>query len=779
MTVAAKNPVTFLDHLQTNIESALRSPEGVEPPTVILWTDPDSQWKPLLPTLVKAIPHLFAFGAYNLEERTGPVIWLKCIVDRTLPGISPPTETVPILYLPGVDRQQLRAGSDRPEHLQPLVELQYRGTVWHQRNGRDWTVEAFLTSEHGLGLDVLLDNATRQAMVRALAVLATESVGNLRGHRLEADDFDRLLVSDPLRDLLSWMSDPDGFRQRCDEPRWQTFCTVMSREYELDPDKGPTEAGQALREGGGKWDAVWERFCEAPRIYRGISSLLREVGPPKNQLLFMAEDRDPKRNADDEVSLRAALEDAASLPHHEACDRVLQLEKKHAARREWIWSELGESTWAIALEPLAVLATSAQKPLGGAALRDVIDSYVNDGWRCDRAALDALACVSAPADVTLMAKVQRCLYEPWLDTSARHFQSLTGNNGLALKELVSGIKSEKETCVLFADGLRFDVAGQVQEVLEARGVRIRLDHRVAPTPTVTATAKPVASPANSDCGSTDAAEDFAPVIKDTGLKTNAQRLRNVMKESGVIVLLAEDSQMPTNAEKGGWSEVGQLDSLGHKLGARLVTQINTEVETIADRVVELLDAGWTRVKVVTDHGWLLMPGGLRKDNMPKYLTETKWSRCAIVKGESATDMPTYAWHWNPHVRVASSPGAGSFAANTEYSHGGVSVQECVVPELVAERGAERASAKIKNICWRGMRCRIAVDTNMVGLKIDLRLNWKQSATSIVAAVKDVEGDSETSVVVKDDSNEGMAAAVVVLDANGQVLDQKTTTVGGE
>ena len=310
-------------------------------------------------------------------------------------------------------------------------------------------------------------------------------------------------------------------------------------------------------------------------------------------------------------------------------------------------------------------------------------------------------------------------------------------------------------------------------------MRIRLEHRVAPTPTVTATAKPVASPAHPDCGSTDAAEDFAPAIKATGQKSNAQRLRNLMKEAGVLVLLPEDSQMPASAEKGGWSEVGQLDSLGHKLGARLVTQINTEVETIADRVMELLHAGWARVKVVTDHGWLLMPGGLRRDDMPKYLTETKWSRCAVVKGESATDMPTYAWHWNPHVRVASPPGVGSFATNTEYSHGGVSVQECVVPELTAERGAERASAKIRSISWRGMRCRIAVESNMAGLKIDLRLNWKQPATSIVAAVKDVEGDGETSVVVKDDANEGMAAAVVVLDANGQVLDQKTTTVGGE
>ena len=53
--------------------------------------------------------------------------------------------------------------------LQPLVELQYRGEVWHQRNGRDWTVEAFLVSEDGLDLDVARDTQTREAILRAIS----------------------------------------------------------------------------------------------------------------------------------------------------------------------------------------------------------------------------------------------------------------------------------------------------------------------------------------------------------------------------------------------------------------------------------------------------------------------------------------------------------------------------------------------------------------------------------------------------------------------------------
>ncbi|MBK8767857.1 MAG: BREX-1 system phosphatase PglZ type B [Burkholderiaceae bacterium] len=520
MNLLASGSVTLLDALTASLITATRSPEGVADPVALLWTDADGQWRPLLSALQKACAHLYVLGDYAPARRTGPAIWLKCVVDRTLPDLAPPPGTVPILYLPGVSRQELRAGGDCPDLLHPLIELQYRGAVWHQKNGRDWTVEAFMTSEAALGLDLSLDMRTREALMRALPVLATEPIAPLRGRRLDADDFDRLSVGDPVRDLLGWMSEPEAFQARCDTARWEAFRNICTREFGFDPDKdGPARAGDLMLNGNGKWEDVWRRFRDAPRGYPGVTELLRHARPRD---LLVDRARQPQVNDEQEAQLRYALEAAVAMPHEKLCARVLELESENRDRRSWVWSDLGYSMMAHALEPLARLATLARSALGGVSLAAMAADYATDGWRCDRAALDAMNQSKSPADNALVAKVVRALYAPWLDKSARKFQELAAQNEAEYRRLVSGVKAEPETCLVFADGLRFDVAGMLQERLEQRGLRVKLGHRLAPFPTVTATAKPIASPAHAACEGRRIGGGFQPC--PFGQQTAGERL---------------------------------------------------------------------------------------------------------------------------------------------------------------------------------------------------------------------------------------------------------------
>lgn len=770
-------PQTLVDALTLSLAAAMRSPDGVADPSVLLWTDADGEWRPLISALRKTSPHIYTLGAYDPAAKSGPPIWLKCVVDRALPDVAPPYGQVPILYLPGVSRQDLRAGGDCPPRLQPLIELQYRGAVWHQKNGRDWTVEAFLVSESGLGLDVTLDARTREAIVRSLPALAVEPVQSLRGRRLDADDFDRLTVGDPIRDLLSWMAGPESFQSRCDPGRWQTFKTICVRDFQFDPERdGPLGAADALLNKGGRWEEVWRRFRDAPRAYAGVADLLRSAKP--NDLLT-DQSRQPQVNETQEMELRYALGTAAGLPHAEACQRIVELESRHRERRAWVWAELGQSTLAQALEPLSRLAKAAQATVGGVSAAAMAADYAAGAWRCDRAAIDSLMLPKAAADLALVTKVVDALYAPWLDKSARHFQELVFKNEADYRKAVGGVQAEAETCVLFADGLRFDIGAMLHERLEARGYRAKLTHRLAPVPTVTATAKPMASPAYGAVEGGASAETFAPVMAASKQPMTASRLRDEMARSDVDILEATEDPTPPRSKRGGWTEMGRLDELGHSLQGSLVRQIDAEVEAIAERIGVLLEHGWKRVRVVTDHGWLLLPGGLPKVDLPKFLVATKWARCAAVQGESSPAVPVFAWHWDAHARIACPPGIGAFASGVEYAHGGVSLQECVVPEIVVERAQGAARAQITEVQWRGMRCRVTVDTNAAGLRVELRRNWKQpdSESQRIAPIKELGSNGQASLAVERDEYEGTAAMAVVLDRDGRVLDYRTTTIG--
>lgn len=768
-------PKGLLDALEASFRDALRAPEGTAEPVALLWTDPEGQWAPLLSRLRAALPYVYTLGPYKPDERMGPAIWLRCVVDRTIAEIAPPEGRIPVLYLPNVGRQQLRAGADCPKAIEPLIELQYRGRAWHQRNGRDWTVEAFLSSDDGLRLEIAQDARTREAALRALPLLAEIPLDGLRERRLDADDFDRLTVTDPTRDLLRWMGAGDAARTTEDESRWKSFCSVCRAEFNFDPDKkSPADAASSLVEGKGKWNGVWQRFREAPRLYPGVARLLREI-PGQLKLGFDPE-RSPNANDKAEKELREALAGLESVPHMQAVDRVLALEEQHGRRRSWVWAELGESPLAKVLEPLARLASLARSPLGGATLEETISAYTSDGWKCDRAALESLCAVRAPADTGIVSGAVHALYKPWLDDSVRHFQSLVASAEDRSRRLVTGTTFEKDVCVIFVDGLRFDVAGMLGERLEARGLRIRLSHRLAALPTVTATAKPFATLVHDALEGGDDVIDFNPRLRNQSQPSTAQRLRDEMEARGVD-LLGDDLRPPRAGTTAAWRETGRLDELGHKLQGQLAMHLESELEQILDEIIGLLDLGWLRVRIVTDHGWLLLPGGLPRVELPSYLAATKWARCATVKGESKPNVPIYSWHWNVHVRIASPPGIGCFTSNNEYAHGGVSPQECIVPELVVERGGASAAATISKISWRGMRCRVSVVTNDPSVRADLRLNWKQAATSITASPKEVGPAAEASLAVADDSHEGTAATVVLIDTAGNVLDRKPTTVG--
>jgi len=207
-------------------------------PVTVLWPDKERQWESLLPLLREKLP-ILTFGPYQPDTLTGPAYWLRCMLERTLPGAAErlPEEDTPIIYLPGISKAELKAVEECPKPLQPLAELQYRGVFWHHKNGREWSVPGFMqASDGGLGLEIGPDNATKEALLRALLKLADEPIARLKKEApLRASFFDMLLNPDEVRGLLLWLNDPAGYVKRTAKAEWDSFCGLCQRKYASTP----------------------------------------------------------------------------------------------------------------------------------------------------------------------------------------------------------------------------------------------------------------------------------------------------------------------------------------------------------------------------------------------------------------------------------------------------------------------------------------------------------------------------------------------------------------
>ena len=747
------------------------------PPCVVLWPDPERLWESVMPELQPVLPELFLLGSYAPEKRAGPALWLRCIEARVIEG-APSAGSTPIFYLPGISREKLRAAEDCPQELVALVELQYRGVMWLHVNGKEWTPYAFLVSNHGgLRLDVGKDQATLDALAGALPLLMSEPLSHLQGRRLDAEFFNELVAPDATGLLLRWLGDPEAFKQRRSDAEWKAFCEQCKADFRFDPVKdGPLKAAQFLAGRGNHWSKVWQRFAEAPANYPGIVEWLKRAAP-KVPTMFDSSKVWPNINESEERKLQKALESLVDRPQDEVIRGVAELEEQHCGRRGYPWQKLGLSPLATALEPLAQLAGLCQTAPGAPTPEAYGEFYASDGWRVDAAALATMAACETPEQHGAVLETVRAVYLPWLENTARHLQQLIRDNGQSVSKRAKPIATAAGRLVLFADGLRMDVAQQLAEKLAAVGIESMHDWEWSTIPSVTATAKPAASPIADTVQGGEAGDEFSTRLVSTGQILTQDRFMTALKARGWQFLGSDQTGDPSGSA---WTEAGALDKRGHTEGWKLARSVDTEVRDLVSRIGALLKAGWTEVIVVTDHGWLLLPGGLPKVELKSFLAEHRWGRCAALKPDAQINAPAFKWHWNPAVTIASPPGAGCFRASMEYSHGGVSLQEMVTPVLrVKAARPTDGSARILEAKWTGAKCRVSVGGNCIGVRVDVRTSQSDPNTSLLTdkQARETTPDGKVTVFLENDSDIGKDAATVLLDASGQVIDSLSTTLG--
>jgi hypothetical protein len=769
------------------------------PPACILWPDKERQWEAIIPRLQEQMTELCVLGNYDAEQRRGPAIWLRaaiaghCIenVDSAFAqaveeaqaayksGGASPQPPVPIIYLPGVGRQDLRAVESCPEELKPLAELQYRGCIWSQINAKDWTILAFLkTDQGGLDLDVAQDAETKRAMQLSLYRLIDEEVDLLRGKRLDRDFFNKLLTSgDPTRDLLKWIDQGDTFRKSMSETEWQAFVEVTRSQMGFDPSKeGQLSAAEKLAGHEGPWSPVWQRYMEAPTRYPAIPSLIERCPPSSD--LFADQSGWPQLNASKERELQSALKKLANLAPHEARKRVRELDQEHGERRSWVWAQLGQSPLAGAVGELSEVARVCEQSIAVQTIEDMVAIYKTSGWQADWSALNAIKTVPKGEQLEAVQVALHSIYLPWLEDGARQLQAKVTQAGYPGPKVVDSPypNSETGTVVLFVDGLRFDLAQKLGEQLEKKGVSFDRKHAWSALPSVTATAKPAVSPVRQGITGTDVSSDFDPVVKASGKSLKGgHHFKKLLGDSGWQILSGDELGDPNGMA---WTEMGDIDSEGHADLAKFTKNLDDLLQSVVDRIVELVDAGWKQVELVTDHGFLALSGGLPTTKLANNLSENTWGRCAALKSGAQSEEAHYSWFWNTAHSFALAGGVNCYGRSREYAHGGLSLQECLTERFIVKPSSVPGNnVSVTDSIWRGMRLTVAIQGSGKGQRLDVRKYPGDPNSSLAMNVKAFK-DGKASVVIEDDSLLQSKAYAVVLGENEELLDQFETKIGG-
>ncbi len=774
--------MTFLDALVTAIQQAgVYDKNDQTPPAAVLWPDKECQWESLIPVLRTRLP-LLILGNYAPLERTGPSYWIRSMIAGTLPEDILPADAVPIIYLPNISRSDIRAIEECPLLLQPLAELQYRGVLWTQKNGNDWTLAAFLqTKSGGLGMEVAGDQATKDALKRSLLKVADETVDRLRKEApLKAAFFDSLLNPDETRSILLWLNDPVGFRLKLTLEEWQAFINVCSAKYDFHPERdGVITAAQLLGYQKDNWNLVWARFKESPRAYPNLPNLLRQAGPPQPELFDFSEGW-PQANESAEEQLQQQLNGIRNFTFKDARDAIAGLEEMHGQRRNWVWAALGQSPLVDALEHLSILAKSVGTALVGTTVQEIAQAYLDWGWKVDQTALDALTTIQAPGNsmgnISTVKGVIQVIYKPWLEGAAVTLQKVIASGPISQTyPFVQFNKPEKGTCVLFSDALRLDAGQQLATSLEYDGYQVNPSIHLAALPAITSTAKYAFSPALEKING-NGSKSLTPLLTGKGTPITADALRKILEEEGFQVLHGEDLGDPNGLA---WTEIGEIDAYGHEHGCKLAIHLQGELLALRNRIEMLLDYGWKKIVVITDHGWLLLPGGLPKAFIPEHLTDMRKGRCARMKENAQTDQQTYAWFWDKDVQIVTAPGICCYEAGKEYEHGGISPQECFTPLLTITKIESDINlpVSIESPKWRGLRLTAKIVGAMEGMLLDVRLKAGDANTSLVKETAKPSKNGDVSLLVENEDNLNAAAIIVVVAANGQIYAQMHTTIG--
>lgn len=735
------------------------APDGV-PRRVLLWLDPEGQFRRLAPHLE---PALHARGAQLLcHEPTDGTGQLH--LKLTLLRLEAEPATRAMVYLPGFDREALEPQADgRPPALWSVYEHRFKGCVWGR--GERWqpgvlpelpTLYTWLR-HHGLKV---ADEKTRRTLVAGGPDALLARYAERQRHTsptdwpqpLRAQDVESALAGDPRDALRRLLAAPTNEVQRWGEEKAIVLARVAA-EFGIGQPMdtvGPEELADGVALNLALTEA-WEEFGR-PHDFPYLSRLPEKLEHRFRQVMFLRDDvlshaelgprfRERMRRLEPSYPLADWARDRAGQPggfpllaqarwrrflerlqaaagqSGKTARELLRAEREvvHAAASA-PWAHLDSDTHWKTARDLADLVVEAEGALGEAEslkrAAELVSAYADRWWRLDRLHLRVLAGAS-DAHLEAVRQVADHAYFDCVARLADRFSTLVEQEGTWPPEGTAGVATLRPSLwglgggrrgIIVTDACRWDLAQDLAQRLEADDCTLR------PVLTTLPSNTPFGMAALLPLADTPVVVEFGagkPTIRQGAAKgLDTRDGRKAFLRAAVVDARGKPRVDFMDLEallKGGEVPAtpvvvvldNGIDEQGHKGTEQLPALAETFTRNLRRAIETLHQAGLESVHVVTDHGFFLLPpaavDGLGRPEVLAAQARYKHQRWAALKPDApVAEVLRLPAPLAPDVVLGIPRGVRTLEKAEAYLHGGISLQECVIPHLVSRRVLPRA-----------------------------------------------------------------------------------------
>jgi hypothetical protein len=373
--------------------------------------------------------------------------------------------------------------------------------------------------------------------------------------------------------------------------------------------------------------------------------------------------------------------------------------------------------WRIAAD-LAALAAEAERATGElsfqAGTAELVQSYAERWWKIDARYLAVRAGCSGRGGLEILGVLADAAYCAWVFRASDRFAELVeanpawppgGTVGVAdlSTALWSTPNGNRRRGIIISDAVRWDLGEAVRRRLADPTT---LDPVLATLPSETPFGMPALLPLNGAQPSIDFGSGWPRIRFGDGpdVATREGRkafLTAALAGPGKPKLEFVDLTDLFRTQKVPSAPIvvvldNAIDQQGHSNAAGLMAQVPAFVADLARAIQLLHDAGIGEVHLVTDHGFLLLPTDAvdalgHPPLLPAHALRKDFRWAALKPDAPVSDVLRLPLPLAPTAITIGLPwGARTFTAAEPYLHGGLSLQECVIPHLVSQRAFARA-----------------------------------------------------------------------------------------